>query len=160
MRTLAPSRMRKLTARRFSGSAVRRRRRGFTLIEVLLVLAILVILAGLSVVAIANVSGNANNKAAKTAISSLQQLVDMYRLDVGTYPSTQVGLNALVAPPSDLKNPAKWKGPYVTNGALPSDPWGNPYQYELLGPRQYKIYSAGEDGEPNTADDISNMSEV
>lgn len=137
-----------------------RRRRGFTLIEVLLVLAILVILAGLSVVAIANVQGNANVRSAKTQISGLQQLVDMYRLDVGTYPSTQVGLNALIAPPSDLKNPAKWKGPYVTNGTLPTDPWGNPYQYELLGPRQYKIFSVGEDGEPNTADDVSNLADV
>ena len=151
MRTLATSRMRKVS---------RRRRRGFTLIEVLLVLAILVILAGLAVVAIANVQGNANNRAAKTQISSLQQLVDMYRLDISTYPTTQSGLNALVAPPSDLKNPAKWKGPYVTNGTLPKDPWGNDYVYELLGPRQYKIYSVGEDGEKNTADDISNMSEV
>lgn len=151
MRTLAPTRMRQIS---------RRRRRGFTLIEVLLVLAILVILAGLSVVAIANVQGNANNRLAKGQIGSLQSAMDMYKLDVNAYPTTAVGLNALVAPPSDLKNPNKWKGPYVTNGTLPTDPWGNPYQYELIGPRQYKIFSAGEDGEPNTADDISNMSEV
>jgi general secretion pathway protein G len=145
---------------RRSRRAALRRRRGFTLIEVLLVLAILVILAGLSVVAIANVQGNANNRLAKGQVSSLQNTMDIYKLDVGTYPSTAVGLNALVAPPSDLKNPNKWKGPYITNGTLPTDPWGNPYQYELLGPRQYKIFSVGEDGEPNTADDVSNMSEV
>jgi general secretion pathway protein G len=152
MRTLAPTRMKNVSARR--------RRRGFTLIEVLLVLAILVILAGLSVVAIANIQGNANNRAAKGQISSLQSTMEIYKIDVGTYPSSNIGLNALVAPPSDLRNPNKWKGPYVTNGTLPVDPWGNPYQYELIGPRQFKIFSAGEDGEPNTADDISNLTEV
>ena len=72
MRTLAPSRMRKIS----------RRRRGFTLIEVLLVLAILVILAGLSVVAIANVQGNANNRLAKGQIGSLQNTMDIYKLPI------------------------------------------------------------------------------
>ena len=69
-------------------------------------------------------------------------------MDVGAYPST---LDSLVNPPTDLKRPDKWRGPYTKS--VPEDPWGNVYIYEVNGDA-FSIRSAGPDGAPNTNDDI------
>ena len=81
--------------------------------------------------------------------------MNAYRLHVGSYPNGTQGLNALLEPPADLKNPAKWRGPYADD-TIPNDPWGNPYQYELLNADVYRISSWGSDGVNGTDDDISN----
>jgi general secretion pathway protein G len=80
--------------------------------------------------------------------------VEMYRLHVGSYPTTAHGLQALKTPPADLPNPEKWKGPYLRR-PLPLDPWGNPYQYERDDKQERpKIWSFGPDGRTGTADDV------
>ncbi len=129
----------------------RRRRRGFTLMEVLLVLAILVILGSLVGVSIFQMQKNANVKAARAQIDMLEGAISAYQIDVGSFPPT---LEGLVAIPGDLKNPAKWSGPYLDKAQLPADPWGNPFQYEVLSADQYRIWSWGYDQQSGTADDV------
>jgi general secretion pathway protein G len=130
-----------------------RRRRGFTLMEVLLVLAILVVLGSMVTVGYLQIQKNANRDAATGQIGMLEGAVRFYALNVGTCPTTQQGLVALREAPSDLKNPAKWAGPYVTE-ELPLDPWGSPYQYEQLSADEFKIWSNGPDGQQGSEDDV------
>lgn len=142
----------------------RRRRGGFTLLEVLLVLAILVILGSMVTVFFARTQQGAYEKAAKAQISAFEQAIDLYRLHVGTYPNANQGLESLRVPPADLKNPMKWQGPYIKD-MIPADPWDNPYQYELLDTsamslNPYKISSWGADGVEGTEDDISNITQT
>lgn len=137
-------------------------RGGFTLIEVLLVLVILVILGSLVTVSISGASMKGKVKAAKAQVGMLQQPLEMYFLDLNQYPTTSQGLQALLAPPSDLKNNTKWAGPYVDK-TLPLDPWDRPYQYASPGkhnPNTYDVWSLGPDGVDGTADDIGNWEDV
>ena len=109
-----------------------RRKRGFTLIEVLLVLVILVVLASLAVVAYGPVQRRYKVDAAKTQIGLLKTALNTYQLSIGTFPSTAAGLQALRNPPPDLQDATKWDGPYLDMD-VPSDPWGHPYQYACPG---------------------------
>ena len=93
--------------------------------EVLLVLAILVILGGMVGFYFTRIQGNAYRDAAKAQIQMLDQAIEMYKLEVGSYPTTSQGLNALTAAPPDLRNPNKWRGPYLEE-QVPLDPWDNP----------------------------------
>jgi len=132
----------------------RRRRHGFTLLEVLLVLAILVIMASLVTVSIIAVQKGSYTDIAKTEISAIRSEILRYHINLATYPSS---LDDLRTPPSNLKNPKKWVGPYLEKD--PVDPWGNPYGYELnsgdqLGD-QFRIWSFGPDGQEGGGDDIS-----
>src|SRR5262245_43466734 len=132
-------------------NARRRRPRGFTLMEVLLVLAILVVLGSLVGVSYVRLQKTANINAAKTQVSMLEEAVNHYMVDVGTAPTTQDGLNALLTPPGDLPNPQKWQGPYLQKTqALPVDPWNQPYQYEQLSSEQFRIWSNGPDQQPGS----------
>jgi general secretion pathway protein G len=132
----------------------RRRRRGFTLMELLLVLAILVILGSMVGVSIFQMQKNANIKAARTQIGLLEKAITAYQVDVGSYPPA---LEGLLAAPGDLKNPTKWAGPYLEKGQLPADPWGNPFAYELQSAEHYRLWSAGPDGQNGTPDDVQNL---
>jgi general secretion pathway protein G len=133
----------------------RRRRQGFTLMEVLLVLAILVILGSMVGFFIAGMQKGAYQDLARTQIGMFENQLDVYRLHIGSYPNTNQGLQSLRVPPADLQNPAKWRGPY-SQKEIPTDPWGNNYQYELIGPEQYRIWSIGPDGVSGTEDDVAN----
>jgi general secretion pathway protein G len=124
--------------------------------EVLLVLAILVILGSLVVISIGRTKAGADEDAARIQIGAFKIPLNSYRLHVGSYPTTTQGLQALCEPPADLRNPAKWRGPYLDDEKLPLDPWDNPYQYELLNAEVYRISSWGADGVSGTADDVSN----
>lgn len=104
----------------------RRRQGGFTLIEVLLVVAILVILAALVVPNISKMFSGSQENIAKAKISGLKTAIEAYHLHCNTYPSS---LDALLSPPGDLPNPAKWQGPYVDNQQSLLDPWDKPYNY-------------------------------
>ncbi len=117
-------------------------RRGFTLIELLVVMVILGLLAALVGPRLFGHVGAANQKAAKTQIEMLGQALDAFRLDVGRYPSTTEGLNALVTNPGV----EGWNGPYLKKG-VPNDPWKRPYQYECPGQHgEYDLISYGADG--------------
>jgi general secretion pathway protein G len=140
-----------------------RRRRGFTLMEVLLVLVILVILGSLAVGAFTTIQGNANKNAVRAQIALFKGPLDHYHLSLNQFPTTQQGLEALLAAPAELENPAKWEGPYLDVPTLPLDPWGNPYQYAAPGthnPTRFDIWSLGPDGADGTADDIGNWVEA
>ncbi len=128
----------------------RRVRSGFTLIEVLLVLAILVVVAGFVVVNAVGVSDEANKKAVRTQINSVSGFVNIYRLNVGSYPTS---LDSLYQQPADLADPSKWSA--VMDKAVPADPWGHPYEYKHDGTK-FEIRCVGPDGQSNTADDITN----
>lgn len=132
----------------------RRNRSGFTLIEVLLVLVILVTLSSLAVFYARGAQKDALVNAAKTEIGTLKQSVEMYQLHVRNFPSSSSGLSALLAPPSDLRNPDRWKGPYLEGNEEPIDPWDMPYQYQLTDADHYQIWSFGPDGAEGTEDDI------
>jgi general secretion pathway protein G len=126
--------------------------RGFTLIEVLLVLVILVILASLAATNIGAMRSKANISAAKAQIGAFKTPLDAYQLDIGMYPSTNQGLQALRTPPADIPNPQAWSGPYLDR-EIPMDPWGRQYQYISPGRynQDYDIWSLGPGGSEQTA---------
>jgi len=118
---------------------------GFTLIEVLLVLVILVMLGSLVVGAYSRIQYNSNRKAAKIQIDSFSSNLEIYHQDVGHYPETLDGL--LTEDGMGAGDPANWRGPYLNKvETLPTDPWGNAYQYEAEGnpPNDtFRIWSTG-----------------
>jgi general secretion pathway protein G len=108
------------------------------------VLAILALLATFAVPQVMKVFGGAKSDAAKIQVSNLSTALDMYRLDVGRYPSQDMGLGALVSRPGDSE---KWNGPYVKKRESLLDPWGKAYIYRFPGQHAaYDIYSLGSDG--------------
>ncbi len=117
--------------------------RGFTLIELLVVLVILGLLAALAGPKIIGYLGGAKSDSAKLQISEFEQALDLYKLEVGNYPSTQDGLLALVQAPAGAD---KWHGPYLKKKELPKDPWGNDYHYDSPGQHgAFDLYSFGAD---------------
>jgi general secretion pathway protein G len=129
----------------------RRRRQGFTLLELLLVMAILVILASLSTVAVLSMQSNAQNKAAFTQISTLKTQCINYKLSTLSFPKK---LEDLVTLPAGM-NQSSWGGPYLSEPTIPKDPWQNPYKYSAKDATdEVFISSAGKDGQHGTADDI------
>ena len=126
-------------------SAARRRARGFTLIELLVVLAILTLLAGIVGPRVLNQLGGAKSKTAGVQIADLDKSLELFKLDVGRYPTTEEGLDALVTRPGSANG---WTGPYL-KGGVPTDPWGKPYKYANPGPNGgIEILSLGADGAP------------
>jgi len=123
--------------------------RGFTLIELMVVIVILGILAGLIVPRIMSRPEEARQAKARIQIESLETALKLYRLDNGTYPSTEQGLQALVEPPAVGNLPVKWReGGYLEKGKVPKDPWDNDYVYLCPGTNDdYDIISYGADGE-------------
>ena len=124
-----------------------RTRRGFTLIELMVVVLILAVLAALVVPRIVGSGDQAKVSAAKSDLSTVSGLLDRFQLDCGRYPTTEEGLGALTTAPSGLEG--KWGGgsnqPYSKKQIL-NDPWGNPYQYEQNG-STYTLKSYGADGQ-------------
>lgn len=102
------------------------REAGFTLLEILVVIAILGLLIGLVAPAALRQLGSARDSVAKQSIERLGGILDLYKLDVGSYPTTAHGLQALVQQPAGV---TVWNGPYVKGNTVPSDPWNRPYIY-------------------------------
>ena len=120
-----------------------RRMKGFTLIELLVVLVILGLLAGLVGPQVMKYVGSSKSKTARLQIEDLGASLDMYRLEVGRYPSTEEGLESLVTQPQGVQY---WNGPYLKKSIVPKDPWGNAYQFKSPGEHgPYDIYSLGAD---------------
>jgi general secretion pathway protein G len=101
------------------------------------------------------VQENATIEIAETRVEMLETALEVYRLDTGGYPTTEQGLTALRERPSDLADPAKWSGPYLPQ-SVPLDPWDREFQYELLGPDRFRVWSIGPDGVSGSEDDIVN----
>jgi general secretion pathway protein G len=132
------------------------KQRGFTLLELLVVMVIIGLLAGYVGPRFFSQIGKSEVNTAKAQIDAFEKGLDQYRLDVGRYPSTEQGLQALMtAPPGE----PRWQGPYLRK-AVPADPWGNPYRYRHPGEHgEYDIFSYGADAQPGgdgTNIDITN----
>lgn len=123
---------------------------GFTLIELMVVIVILGILAGLIIPRIMGRPEEARQMKAQVQIESIETALRLYKLDNGSYPSTEQGLQALVEAPTVGELPRAWReGGYLEKGKVPNDPWGNEYVY--LGPGvhgEYDLSSYGAEGQP------------
>ena len=124
----------------------RKSERGVTLIEMLVVITIIGLISGLVAVNVIRQGENAKRTAAKAQISSFMNALGIYKLDTGTYPATNQGLQALRVKPGELSN---WAGPYMPKD-VPMDPWGRPYEYKYPGEHgeDPDIISLGADGQP------------
>ena len=122
-----------------------RKSAGFTLIELLVVLAILTLLAGLVGPRVLNQLGGAKSKTAGVQIADLEKSLELFKLDVGRFPTTEEGLQALSVKPASANG---WNGPYI-KGTVPSDPWGKPYKYTSPSATGgVEILTLGADGAP------------
>ncbi len=140
----------------FSSSSNRDARRGFTLIEIMVVLAILGLLVA---VLVRNVGGDLDRGQRQTAELFVKTTLSLpltnYRIDNGSYPTTAQGLDALVSQPQGAQ---RWKGPYL-EGSVPLDPWQQPYEYRYPGTQNkssYDLFSKGPDMAAGTEDDVGN----
>jgi len=119
-------------------------RPGFTLIELLVVLVIIGLLAGIVAPQVMPYLGSSRTKAARLQIEGLAASLDLYRLEVGRYPTIGQGLAALIERPANI---SYWNGPYLRKKTLPVDPWGQIYQYRIPGEHGlFDLYSLGADG--------------
>jgi general secretion pathway protein G len=121
-----------------------RRPLGFTLVELLVVLAILALLAGIVGPKVLGQLGGAKSKTAGVQIADLEKTLELFKLDVGRYPTAEEGLEALVKKPPAA---AAWAGPYL-KGSVPVDPWSHPYLYKPGPGGSIEIMSLGADGQP------------
>ena len=134
----------------FPSSKKRRAQKGFSLVELLVALAILALISAIVVVNVLPARDKAAVDTTKIEISNIEATLDQYRLDMLNYPTSQQGLEALINVPSDVRNPGNYRPGGYLRGGVPTDPWGNPYQYRFPGEHggAYDLFSFGADGEP------------
>jgi general secretion pathway protein G len=133
--------------RRGSVASIMDEASGFTLLELLVVLAILALLIGLVAPAAIRQLGSAKHKVAIQEISRLAGILDLYRLDVGSYPTTDQGLDALINRPPNMQS---WNGPYMKDPSGINDPWGRRFIYVSPSQRaghDYDLSTLGADGQ-------------
>jgi general secretion pathway protein G len=119
------------------------RQAGFTLLEILVVLVILGLMASLVGPQLFKQLGGSKTRAAQLQIQELGAALDLYRLELGSYPSTEQGLEALISKP---RNAVNWNGPYLKKNVIRTDPWNNPYQYRSPGQfGDFDLWSLGAD---------------
>lgn len=131
------------------------RRRGFTLLELMVVMVIIGLLAAYVAPRYFSQVGKSETKLAKAQIDALEKALEQYRADTGHFPTTEQGLAALMARPN---NEARWDGPYLKRG-LPNDPWGRAYLYKQPGEHgEVDIWSLGRDGQAGGTGDAADVS--
>ncbi len=129
---------------------------GFTILEILVVITIIGLLIGLVAPAALRQLGGARVSVAKQSIERLGTVLDLYSLDMGSYPTTEQGLAALVQKPAGANN---WNGPYIKGSDVPLDPWNRPYTYRRPSERpahEYDLCSGGPNGDSTQKDMICN----
>ena len=128
---------------------------GFTLLELLVVMVIIGLLAGFVGPKYFSQIGKSNVTVTKSQIESFSKSLDAYRLDMGRYPTTEEGLDALMVAPAAM--PEKWRGPYLSK-KVPLDPWGQPYMYRVPGTTaEFDLLSLGADGKPGGTGDNADI---
>ena len=131
----------------------KRNQQGFTLLEIMLVVSIIVIILGVAISKLGNTTGIAKTMRVQADIQAIKTQLQLYESLNGFYPTTEQGLQSLVAQPQGDPRPTRW---YQFFQSLPKDPWGSDYIYRNPGqknPGGYDLYSAGPDRLPDTADD-------
>lgn len=131
---------------------------GFSLLELLVVLAIMGLLAAIVAPQVIRYLGSSRSQTAKVQIQNTAAALELYRLDVGRYPTTDEGLRGLVTAPASAPG---WNGPYLQQAAALNDPWGKPYLYRVPGTKggEVDVYSLGSDaadGGSGEAGDVGN----
>lgn len=141
--------------------AVKRRalssaRRGFTLLELLVVILIIGLLTGIIAPRFMSQISRSETTTARAQMDAFRKAIEAFRIDNGRYPTTAEGLDVLVVAPAGA---TRWNGPYL-QGAIPLDPWGMKYQYQSPGPngRDYEILSYGRDRAPGGTGDDADIS--
>jgi general secretion pathway protein G len=131
---------------------------GYTLLELLVVILILALIIAIAAPKVIGYFGRSKTKAAEIQIANIMATLDLYRLDIGSYPTTDQGLNALIVAPANVKN---WDGPYLTRKDGIIDPWGHPYIYTISNVDGHVIVSSyGADGKAGgTGEDADITSE-
>lgn len=133
---------------------IKYREHGFTLLELLVVMVIIGLLASIVGPRYFSQLSKSEVGTAEAQINSLAKALDIYRLDIGHYPSEEEGLKALNVNPG---NEAKWRGPYL-EGNVPSDPWDKPYIYRYPGEiKEFDLFSYGKDGRPGGDEDDADI---
>ncbi|MGH8656079.1 MAG: type II secretion system major pseudopilin GspG [Gammaproteobacteria bacterium] len=133
----------------------KRKSLGFTLIELIAVLIILGLIASIVAPNVMKRVGGARAKTARVQVEELGAALDLFFLELGRYPSSDEGLQALVEQPSDAP---QWNGPYLKKTKVPEDPWGNSYRYESPGKHgDYDLASLGADNAEGGEDDNADV---
>lgn len=139
-------------------SSLRRRRQGFTFLEIMMVVVIIGILVALVAPRLAGKTAKAKTVAAKAGLSSIASALAQYEMDMGTFPEQSEGLKGLLEKPSS-DDTGSWDGPYLSKSSIPKDPWSQDFQYKYPGehnPKDFDLWSNGPDKQSGTPDDIVN----
>lgn len=136
-----------------------RRRSGFTLLEMVIVLGIIAMILGGAIFAMKGIGDAAKLRQVESDFKSFESALAMYKLNAGSFPTTQQGLKALKDKPSSTPVPRRW---VQVMSKLPPDPWGTEYGYRFPGKKrasEFEMFSKGPDGQEGTQDDLSSQDE-
>jgi general secretion pathway protein G len=136
-----------------------RRRPGFTLLEMVIVLGIIAMILGGAIFAMRGIGDAAKLRQVESDFKSFESALAMYKLNAGSYPTTQQGLKALKEKPSSTPVPRRW---VQVMSKLPPDPWGAEYGYRFPGKKrasEFEMFSKGPDGQEGSQDDLSSQDE-